>query len=180
MCVKLLRQQVAIVFLVLISLQAGGYYAIMEFLKLQLSKQTAYRIAKEQAPIGAHLVLKIPVSSVIPEHFTYEANVYQVIERHVYDGVLYVVCIRDDRATDAQETIDSFVQSLAGKSNNDESAGVKFFENLSKYFFTEAHSLYVVTAGWATDLPFGTKDLLYSFNHQDLPFHPPSVIASII
>lgn len=175
------RQQIAILCLVLISFQIGGYYGVMEFLKNRLSEHTAKRIATEQAPIGGQLILKIPYSaddnySEINNRFTFEGKVYQVIEQHVYEGTLYITCLHDDRVTDAQQTIESFAQSLAGKTGNDQNAPVKFFENVSKYFCSEESSWGTIAMGWSLNLQFGSAESLYVSHQQDNLFHPPSSI----
>lgn len=180
------RQLQAILFLILISLQIGGYYGFMELLKKRLSEKTANRIATEQAPIGGQLILKVPVPSYLSmsgdysagggDHFTFEGKVYQVIERYVHNDVLYIVCLHDDRSTDAQQTIESFAQSLAGKTGNDQNAPVKFFENMSKFFCSRECSCGIIAQGWTSELQFGSPESLYISHQQDNLFHPPSSI----
>lgn len=177
------RQHIAIVLLVLISFQIGGYYGVMEFLKNRISARTADRIAADQTPIGGQLVIRIPVVSDfvsnsdvdLQDHFVFEGKVYQVIERHVYEDMLYVTCIHDNQSTHAQQNIESYAQSLAGKTG-DHSAPVKFFENTCKYFFSEEYSWGSSVLGWTLDLQFSPIATLYTSHQQDALFHPPSLV----
>jgi len=176
------RRSLAIFCLILVLFQSGGYYAAMEFLKTQLSEKTARKIATEKTPLGGQLVFRIPVASgslTLDEyspkdsHFTFEGEVYQVIDRHVYEGVLYVVSVRDASATDAQETIESYVQSLAGKSGETKS-GFNLLENISKYFCNEPCSWGTASIGWSSPISFSIAKDLYQFHGEKAFFHPPS------
>lgn len=176
------RRSLAVFCLILILFQSGGYYAVMEVLKTQLSEKTARKIATEKAPLGGQLVFRIPVASgslMLDDfsgknnHFTFEGKVYQVIDRHVYDGILYVVSVRDASATDAQETIESYVQSLAGKSGETKT-GFNLLENLAKYFCNEQYSWGTAANGWTLLISFAIPKDLYNFHGEKAFFHPPS------
>ncbi|MEI9921461.1 MAG: hypothetical protein WDO14_22140 [Bacteroidota bacterium] len=177
------RRIVATFFLALILCQIGGYYGVLEFVKNQMSDHTAQRIIAENAPIGGQLILQIPFASkelnakeyyVGNSYFSFERNIYHVIERHVYKDILYVVCMRNDEVTDAQQTIESLVQSLSGKPG-EEGTGVKFFENLSKYFFSEQYSSKTIAAGWMAEQPFGVLEPLYHHLQPAQLFRPPRI-----
>ncbi|MEJ0033789.1 MAG: hypothetical protein WDO15_27165 [Bacteroidota bacterium] len=177
------RRYIAIVFLTLILCQTGGYYGVLEYLKKRMSDATTEKIVAERAPIGGHLILRIPIEyhggnvceyNSGDTHFLFEGSVYHVIERHVYKDVLYVSCIRNDDVSDTQETIESFTQSLAGK-QGEHKTGIKFFENLSKYFSSEQYSWSVVAVGWTLEQPFGVLQSLYSYHQPKQLFRPPSV-----
>lgn len=172
------RRQVSIFFLVLISFQIGGYYGVMEVVKNRMTERTAHKIATERAPIGGQLVITIPAANykrTSNGSFTFEGKVYQVIETHIYEDVLYITSIHNSGATDAQDTIDDFVQSLAGK-NGEQGKAVKFFENLSKYFCSKTYSPVAISNGWTSEIKFPSTEDLYGFSQSLKLFHPPSTL----
>jgi len=172
------RRYLAAFCLVLVLFQSGGYYAVMEILKRQLSEQTALKIATEKTPLGGQLVFRIPVTSDKDDHFTFEGQVYQVIDRHVYEGTLYVVSVRDASATSAQENIESYAQSLAGKSG-DTKAGLNLFENLAKYFCNEEYGWVVAADGWSLTLSFSINADDYEFDSVTSLLKPPTIETAL-
>jgi hypothetical protein len=139
------RRILSLLFLFLMALNAIGYYGFLVIIKSQLTQRTQARLESHAQEIGGNMIIKLPVSfpysADSPEYglaegeITYEGTVYHRIKQRLYHDTLYVVCLRDSHATQAQDQIEQYSRSFAGQGGETEPAGIKIMTTLAKYYF---------------------------------------------
>lgn len=177
----------SLLFLFLMALNAIGYYGFLVIIKSQLTQRTQARLESHAQEIGGNMIIKLPVSfpysADSPEYglaegeITYEGTVYHRIKQRLYHDTLYVVCLRDSHATQAQDQIEQYSRSFAGQGGETEPAGIKIMTTLAKYYFPCMHTITPLYAGWGRVQHPGRVVVHYGYTSSQVIFHPPKMAA---
>lgn len=170
----------------LMALNTVGYYYFLVFLRNQAVVASTERIHSPMHELGATFIVKVPMANPylresesyepVSGHFTYEGDVYQTTKRRFYRDTLYIVCVRDQRATDAQNRLASYAKSFAG----DEQTGmnVELMASLGKYYLSTRLTLEPQTHGWEQEYAYSQYVVTTETGRSFIPFHPPPYRAS--
>lgn len=169
-------------FIVLISMNTIGYYGILLIAKKCFIQQTLERIDEHANEMGGNLILKIPVGfAYLPEgrvyertdgQFQYDGQEYRLVRQRIVNGVLYIVCIRDEKGTAINNLISDYSKTLTTESGQQSQSGKNFSPSVEFFDVVEQSSIEVLE-GYLLFNNYGQHEDLYSYNAFSSVFHPP-------
>jgi hypothetical protein len=178
------RKYTSSLFLILMCMSTVGYYSFLVVLKDQMQLASEAKIKSSLNEPGAHLILRIPVAIPYSSNsdgyqsakgtFVYEGKVYQTIKRQLYNDTLYVVCLRDDQTTEANQKINDYANSFSGSDAKDgHSTDLTLFTSLAKYYVTPLVAIHAYSPEWSLCEKTTDIENLQIFCISQFIFHPP-------
>lgn len=162
-----------------------GFYGFLVLLRDQITEATVQKIQSNLNEPGGSLIVKVPLPlpyaigtgeyEPASGSFTYEGNVFQTIKRKFYNDTLYLMCIHDQRATDAGHQISDLAKSLA--SEDQQNTAGKLDLSMAKFFYSNAHDLQHARHAWVMEnnrvehRAGAVRGILVAV------FHPPCLIS---
>jgi hypothetical protein len=182
--VSISKKLCSLLFLFLIVFNTIGNYALLFLVKQQLSSQILQRIECNADELSGNLVLTFPITlpySTDSEEYTridgeisYGGEVYQLVKQKIYQNVLYLVCIKDNKGKWANEVIEKFAESTSGQQQEQSKSGILLFGSMAKYFVLTVLSSREHNDGWCRTLKHIPLSESYSYSGSNSIFHPPS------
>ncbi len=169
-------------FLVVILFITVGNYGILVIIKQQVTNQIIQKIEGNAEELNGNLVFTFPITlpySTDSEEYTrvdgeivYGGEVYRLVKQRLYQGTLYVVCIKDKKSKWANKLIGDFAKSVSGQTQDGNST-VILSGSLTKYYVSIERTQYHTCKGWCQLIKFIPFTNFYSFSNSRLIFRPP-------
>lgn len=161
-----------------------GYYACLVMLSGHTAASGEQNIQSSLNEPGGSLILRIPLRipylqdsenyNPTSGHITYDGKVFQAIKQKIYRDSLYLVCVYDERTTDAENKVSDLASSFAGEQQKD---AHKLLISFAKYFFRAADLEIHAQSGWMIERDY-IEPIASNYQRSSLAiFHPPRIIC---
>lgn len=184
-----MKRLLSILFLILIFLNSIGYYGLLLLAREQLAFEIRQKIDEHAGTISGNMILKIPYSLPYASNsqdyertsgeITYSGEVYRMVKQRVYEGTLYIVCVRDAQTTEVNQVISEYSQNFSDQAQESGASGGKALNQLAKEYIITSLYNKSVSAGWCLLCAYGDADELYHYSQAMGVFHPPQAIAPL-
>lgn len=159
-----------------------GYYGLLVVVKDRVAHASIRKIKSNINEPGANLIIKVPLAvpyqtdsemdNLTGSHFTHEGKVYRTLKHRLYKDTLYLICIHDDRTTEADHQINDFAKSFAGDEDS-QGRTIKLISSFSKYYFPVSIALEPVQQGWVFEQSYGECVVRLTEDPAIPVLHPP-------
>jgi len=182
-----LRKYFSFLFLFLMGLNTVGYYSFLVIVRNELTHRVTEKLQSGLNEPGAQMILKMPLAipystdaheyEPIRGAISFEGTVYQLVKQRLYKDTLYLVCIRDYKATEANNQVKDFSKSFANDTKPLQNSGIKLVISAAKYCLAKTHAIESLDTGWSIDRTFAERADRYHFDSPLHIFHPPKAVA---
>jgi len=179
-----MKRLVSALFLLLIFLNAIGYYGLLIVARERLTQEVLQKIDDNAGIISGNMILKIPFSLPYTGdsqeyerangEITYGGEVYRIVKQRVHGDTLYIVCMRDTQTTEVNQVISEYSKNLTDQDQKSTSH-LKLISPLAKEYL--ATFLYSKSSaiGWSLPISKESVESRYHYTPRTIIFHPPQV-----
>jgi hypothetical protein len=171
----------AIVVLNLFLLNVLGYYGVLLGLKAASGNDLTERLNSDMYDLGATVTFKIPLAipygidsknyESVTGQFEKDGEVYRMVKQRLYQDILYIVCIKDERTSKINSALEDFVQSFAGQEGDGQqkTSSPGFIKD---YVDTQIRLTNIIT-GWEKELVKMSVPRYFFDSYSASIVHPP-------
>ncbi len=179
-----MKRLFAIVILNIFLLNVLGYYGVLLGLKVNAGQELSEALDSEMYDLGATITFKIPLSipyatdsenySRVDGQFEKDGVVYRMVKQRIFEDTLYIVCIKDDRASKFNSALTDIAQGFAGNEDGDSKSVAPGF---IKDFLTSITSVVSSEPGWQLEVASASATRLFFDSYFASIVHPPDRLA---
>jgi hypothetical protein len=177
------KRLLSIFFLTIFLFNVGGYYVVFWGLQYQTNKVFQKQLDNGTYAVSNEVTLSIPLTLPYPIYeegftrvygnFEYEGVQYKLVKQKIQQDRLIVVCIKDEKATDLDNTLSSVAKAAHNQKSSKEA--LSLLAKLVKEFKVEGSLPLNVTTGWSRDINHTKLNLSYSTASPPINIPPPRV-----
>lgn len=175
-----MKRVVSILLVVLILVNASGYYLLSVSLHINDSEQTL-KLSKDEYSGSDAIIIKVPVSvpysindnqyESVDGKFAYNHETYRIVKKRMMNDTIFIVCVKDHVEGKIRKQMDEVARSTSDSPQNDKSS----FSTLSfiKDYLPVSTSLKNDINPWIVEMGYSSFQNHYSFLLKSIILQPP-------
>ncbi|MEJ0056654.1 MAG: hypothetical protein WDN75_13965 [Bacteroidota bacterium] len=174
-------------FLFLIVFNMIGYYALFLLAQQQLARPVLQRIETNSGELGGNLIFAIPLEvpysgdsdeyTRVEGEIMYHGEVYRLVKQKFHHNMLYVVCLKDDQASETRKIMADYSRLFSGQDADHADSTIKIINSLSRDYTPVDNAIADKNDTWQQGPDFKPFTDSYFFLDDESVFHPPQVSA---
>jgi hypothetical protein len=171
----------SIVILNIFLLNVLGYYGVLIGMKANSANELSEMLDSDMYDLGATVTFKVPLTvpygvdskgyERVDGAFEKDGVTYRLVKQRLFQDVLYIVCIKDEKTTKINKALEDFVQSFAGQ--NDESQQTVVAPGLIKDYVTTEITLTTSSSGLVLEVAKASAPRYFFDVYFASIVHPP-------
>jgi hypothetical protein len=176
------KKLTSIALIVLLLLNVLGYYGVFVGLQYKNDREITKRLDTDIYSGSETVTIEIPVSipyavetsefQRVDGKFEYQGAVYRMVKQRFANGTLFVVCIKDAKATQLNEALRDYVQTFADAPADSKSETATHLTLIKDYIKT-SYSLKPSSEGWTSVVCHQTRPPVFIASFCASIVHPP-------
>jgi len=172
----------AIVFIILILFNVMGYYGLFLGLSYHNDLRMVKRLDTQDYKESETFVVKIPLTipyatdsrefERVDGKFEYQGELFRMVKQRLSRDTIYVVCVRDERATQINDALESYVKTFADNPSDGQSTSNPL-PTFIKDYVVRTMTMSSASAGWECDLIKSTAVPMLFSSYYSIIIHPP-------
>jgi hypothetical protein len=180
-----MKRSISIFLVIILLFNVLGYYGIFLGFKYtnrtQLLKRLDALDYQESETVTIKLPLVMPYGADthgferVNGEFEHEDEVYRLVKQQFLNDTLFIVCIKDLRGKQLEETFSEFSKTLTDKPLDAKSATTKLLQNFIKDYIAGSIQIAEKNSGWSKKIEFPLPaDTFYQYDFIVVIPHPPN------
>lgn len=179
-----MKRLIALPLLLLIFFNTIGYYYVLLLIETNQLTEAIAKISESENEISGNLLIKIPLSMPYGRNdseykraygeFALDGQVYHFVKKKVYNDTLFVICLRDTKATEIKKRIHDHSKSYSDQQQDQTSGSKEIIQSPAKFCISPELLPANLVKGWSSLVPFAYLFCFYNFGIISRIFHPPS------
>ena len=176
-----MKKTISIVLVVIVLLNALGYYGIFLGLHYQNDIAMSEALDADRYDVSKELTLKVPVSiAYMPDQseferingkFEYQGELYRMVKQRYAKDTLTVICVKDTESKKIDQVLTDYVKTFTDKATDKSNSKITF--NFLKDYLSATFSIHTVTTGWSAQVIHNSDYGLLIPNFTASIVHPP-------
>ena len=178
-----MRKFSSIALSLLILLNVLGYYGIFVGLGYKNSQEVTRQLDSDRYEESNAVLIKIPLSipyaanteyERVDGEFTYEGQVYRLVNQKLANDTLFVVCLKDEKGTAINRALTDYVKTFSDKPVDSQSNHKLQFSFIKEYVVRDAVGTVQGTANnWERDVIASGLTVIFIDSFTPSVIHPP-------
>lgn len=181
-----MKRFISIILLLLVLLNATGYYGLLFIVRQQLRGEAEQKIERNGTEMNGNMIFRIPLSIPYADNtaytrtdgqVAYEGKLYRLVKQKRYNDTLYIVCVLDHKGTLLEDMLSRCTRSFTNEPK-DQEGGAKIVLPVSKYYLLTSHTTLRKSLGQHCKRTCFVPDQHYVYSAATEVFQPPQRITA--